>query len=439
MPSLENKINLYIAYDEADTEFKEELVEHLSFLRREGLIEIWHKQKIEAGENMEERRKQELDKAQVILLLISSDFVNSDEIYENEVVVSVERHRQERSRVIPVIVRECLWKTGLLSNLSPLPVGGKAVNNWQDRDAAFKNIVSEIQKVIAGFTLQEGELKFEPIIPNNQKSNKITFKKAIVPGLLALVIGFFAVFFGLYFNGPYKSDAIDRDKILEKLQGDWVNPKTTDNFIHRIILRGDTVEVYSLGNNEELYWGGQKLEIINPRKSRVQYNGFSFEIETMMSTYQDTLVESLVAIYSFDTTGIFNIRNSRLYKQETLSLIAMNMKINNPPLPSDTPVYVLNKEKLVNLNELEITPRMLIDNGALTKDTTQTKIRPEVVRDAQLRRAAYLNSFKVQPEINLNTNALSDTGTIKVKDNLFKEVIKPNPESEVKPQIIKRE
>ncbi len=440
MPPITDKINLFIAFSEADTEVKDELVEHLGFLRREGQIEVWHKQLIGAGENLEDKQKEALQKAQIILLLISSDYISSDEAFENEVKPAIERHQQGQSKVIPVIVRDCLWKTGMLSQLSPLPVGGKSVNQWQDRDAAFKNIVSEIQKLVARFREASGEAGNGSTIGVPQKPKGITFKKAFIPGIFSVAVGIAVIFIGLRIFSPMKIEETDDSKIIARLQGDWVNPKTTDNFIHRLTFWGDTVGVYSLGENEELYWGGQKLEIINPRKGKVNYKGFSFDLELVMSNFQDTLVESLVAIYSFDTSGIFNIRNSKLYKQETLELIAMQMKNNNDSSKTiDTPMFVLKSDKVVNLNELEITPRMIIDLGEIKSDTSPTRIKNQVVRDAQQRKANYLNNIKVQPQYNLSIPITSDTMNIIQKDKIIDRFIKPNQQTGVKPTVIIKE
>ena len=60
--------------------------------------------------NSPTRSTANLDAADVILLLISPDFIASDYCYEREMKRAMERHRKSEARVIPVILRPCDWK-----------------------------------------------------------------------------------------------------------------------------------------------------------------------------------------------------------------------------------------------------------------------------------------------------------------------------------------
>ena len=53
-----------------------------------------------------------LEKADVILLLVSADFLNSDYCYDIELRRAMERHEAGDAVVVPIILRECDWQGG---------------------------------------------------------------------------------------------------------------------------------------------------------------------------------------------------------------------------------------------------------------------------------------------------------------------------------------
>ena len=133
-----------------------ELVSHLYPLQRDGLISSWYDGQILPGEEWAPQIKQNLEQAQIILLLISKDFLNSDYCYEIELTKAIERHRAGTASVIPVILRSCLWDQvsigGFrLSDLQALPKDAKPISQWNDPDDAFtdvaKGLLDRIQQL----------------------------------------------------------------------------------------------------------------------------------------------------------------------------------------------------------------------------------------------------------------------------------------------------
>jgi TIR domain len=98
-----------------------------------------------------------LERADIILLLISSDFIASNYCYEKEMKRALERHNAKEARVIPVIVRDCDWDIEPLRKLQALPKAGKAVKLWPDKDTAWKNVAEGISRVI-------GEMKGDRLL-----------------------------------------------------------------------------------------------------------------------------------------------------------------------------------------------------------------------------------------------------------------------------------
>ena len=137
-----------IIYARKDKELVEQLDKHLTPLKRKELIEVWYGEMIEAGEVWDEAIRRQLDSAEIFLLMVSSDFISSQYIYDVELKAAMERQRRGEARVIPVILRSCMWQKEEFGVLQALPGNGLPVVKWGDRDEAFTNIVQGIQKVL---------------------------------------------------------------------------------------------------------------------------------------------------------------------------------------------------------------------------------------------------------------------------------------------------
>ena len=143
-----NPVNLFYSYSHKDEALRKELETHLAMLRREGQITSWHDSRIPAGEDWEGEISEHLNSADIILLLVSSDFLASDYCYEKEVTRAIARHRAKVARVIPIILRPCVWtKSQPLVNLKVLPTDAVPITRWADIDEAFLNVAEGISSV----------------------------------------------------------------------------------------------------------------------------------------------------------------------------------------------------------------------------------------------------------------------------------------------------
>ena len=143
-----NSIEVFYSYSHEDEELRQQLENHLSILRRQGVITDWHYRQIGAGREWEGEIDAHLNAAHVILLLISSDFIASDYCYDVEMQRAMERHEAGEARVIPVILRPVDWEAAPFSHLQALPIGVRPVTRWEDRDEAFADIARGIRGVV---------------------------------------------------------------------------------------------------------------------------------------------------------------------------------------------------------------------------------------------------------------------------------------------------
>ena len=139
---------LFFSYSHKDEGLRDELELHLAMLKREGVIEAWHDWKIPAGDEFDRSIADKLEKADVILLLVSPDFLASRDRYDKEMERAMQRHQEGSARVIPVILRPCDWKNAPFGNLLAAPTDGKPVTRWPDRDEAFLDLVKHIREAL---------------------------------------------------------------------------------------------------------------------------------------------------------------------------------------------------------------------------------------------------------------------------------------------------
>jgi internalin A len=148
-------VSMFISYSHKDEELKDKLKAHLSSLKRDELIRTWDDRQILAGSELDKEIAFYNENSDIIVLLISSDYINSDYCYSIEMTKALERHASKQAIVIPIILRSCDWKKTPFSKLKSLPRDGKAVTSWKNEDEAFTDIAVEVRTLIERY-LEQG-------------------------------------------------------------------------------------------------------------------------------------------------------------------------------------------------------------------------------------------------------------------------------------------
>lgn len=138
-------MQLFFSYSHKDEDLRDQLETHLAVLKRQGVIETWHDRRIAPGDDFAAAIDGRIDTADVVLLLVSPDFLASDYCYEIEMRRALERHEAGQTRVIPVILRPCDWHTNLFGHLQAVPKDAKPITRWPDRDEAFLDVTKAIR------------------------------------------------------------------------------------------------------------------------------------------------------------------------------------------------------------------------------------------------------------------------------------------------------
>jgi hypothetical protein len=137
-------VELFYSYSHKDEKLRDELAVHLSLLQRQGVISAWHDRNISAGSEWAKEIDQNLNSAQIILLLVSANFLASDYCYSIEMQRAIERHEAGEACVIPIILRPVEWSGAPFGKLQALPKNARPVTTWKEK--AFVNIVQGIRK-----------------------------------------------------------------------------------------------------------------------------------------------------------------------------------------------------------------------------------------------------------------------------------------------------
>ncbi|HYV47227.1 MAG TPA: COR domain-containing protein [Myxococcaceae bacterium] len=140
-------VQVFISYSHKDEVFRNELETHLTLLQRQGLISMWTDRRIAPGDDWETSIDERIATADIVLLLVSADFLASDYCYRQEMSRALRRHEAGEARVIPIIIRDVAWKIAPFAELQALPPD-EAVASAQNRDTAWRQVAEGIEAVV---------------------------------------------------------------------------------------------------------------------------------------------------------------------------------------------------------------------------------------------------------------------------------------------------
>jgi TIR domain len=165
----------------------------LSPLQRLRYITGWFYRDIQAGTDWKQEIEKQLDSANIILVLVSADFIASDYCYSVEMEQALEKHQAGTAYVIPIILRPVAWEETPLGELSALPTGKKPVTQWADRDEAWFNVVQGIRDVVRTLlpkhllSQQETSILYSPALRNElypKQAERQIQRPAVLPSQL---------------------------------------------------------------------------------------------------------------------------------------------------------------------------------------------------------------------------------------------------------------
>lgn len=142
---------IFLSYSRNNANEKKELIKHLSVLKDNGLIREWNDEDIIAGDFWEQVIIEKLNSADIVIFLVSAEFLASDYINKVELKYSIQRYNNNEVSIFPVILNHCLWEYTILKHFQVTPqLNGKIkpISEWPDKNKAFYIVSLELLKLL---------------------------------------------------------------------------------------------------------------------------------------------------------------------------------------------------------------------------------------------------------------------------------------------------
>ena len=183
-PADNQPVTVFFSYSHKDEELMEELATHLRILENQGIIRGWHDRKILPGQEWNREINKNLETSDIILLLISAEFLASKYCWDVEIKRAMKRHEDKEAIVIPIILSPCLWHSAPFGKLQALPKDGVPVldKSWHTTHDAFFNIAQGIQEAVKKITesiVEPPPITISPGYSQKQSKEQILFIKNV--------------------------------------------------------------------------------------------------------------------------------------------------------------------------------------------------------------------------------------------------------------------
>ncbi|HLO54437.1 MAG TPA: TIR domain-containing protein [Saprospiraceae bacterium] len=136
---------VFISYAEQDEEFRSQLNNQLTGFKRSGLIESWHDHKLTPDVEWQTKIVKEIDETDFLILLVSADYLATENIWERELKVALERANDptDNIKLLPIIIRKCDWQNTPLGQFNAIDI-----SNSVKTDEGYQKIASELKDLL---------------------------------------------------------------------------------------------------------------------------------------------------------------------------------------------------------------------------------------------------------------------------------------------------
>ena len=157
-------LRVFYGYSRQDEPFRAKLEAHLGVLHRLGLIEGWHEGATEPGREWAPAVRRRLEEADIVVLLVSADFLSSDTAWSVEMRSALQRHWEGLAHVLPVLVRPVDLIGAPFAELQSLPETGGSIATHPNEDEAWAEIAAGIRRIVTRLS-SAGPVESPPVRP----------------------------------------------------------------------------------------------------------------------------------------------------------------------------------------------------------------------------------------------------------------------------------
>jgi len=375
-------INVFISYAHEDIAYKEALLKRLKPLSRSGVLEVWHDGEIKTGEKWDDSIKAHLQQADIVILLISVDFIASDYIFEEELPTIITKKIANQLELVPIIVRDVNLADSSMSDFQCLPQDAekrlKPIVRWENEgaenevwvqiDEKIRAIIKEVQTKKAQSSIPTDiNLKFKLGRHHLVTCDRVDqFDEFMLQSKGPQKINYFYLFGQEYqsINGFF--ERIQNEKLGNLL--DYLNPD------HKSSRRVKAFEMtFELSKNREIY-----LENIYKSLMTSFYDSIDAYAPILEHTILDLLANSpkIAQLTGKDYLCILlTMSQEDWYKDITPDVVReVIQKFFNHPIPEDKPSILLFFGTTYEENDGEVEQEI----RAAIQDGEYLKILPEL-------------------------------------------------------------
>jgi hypothetical protein len=143
------KISIFISYSHSDKKWLERLQKHLKVLSKYfESVDYWDDTKIKGGDKWKKEIEEAIAKANVAILLVSTDFLSSDFITTDELPPLLRKAEEEGTTILPLIVSPCAFTMSEISDFQAVNSPEKTLADWGSDEAAIERTYLEVIKCI---------------------------------------------------------------------------------------------------------------------------------------------------------------------------------------------------------------------------------------------------------------------------------------------------
>lgn len=143
---IERNLNAFISYSHKDKKLKEDFFDHISPLVREDKLTLWNDNAIDLGSNWYDEIVDNLEKADLVICLVSSSFIASNFCYLEEFTKALDDHKKGLKKIIPIRLRSCFWDSLAISKIQSAP--SQWITSSENQDEAWTDVVMQISQYI---------------------------------------------------------------------------------------------------------------------------------------------------------------------------------------------------------------------------------------------------------------------------------------------------
>jgi internalin A len=136
----------FISYSHNDEKYKDEFQKWLGVLNWKDKIEIWEDRQILAGSDWDQSIKDNFESSDIIVLLVSIDFLASKYIKEVEFDRAMQRHETGDALILPILIRQCPFDLTPLKRLQMVTKNARPISDYDSRDDAWNEVIGKIKE-----------------------------------------------------------------------------------------------------------------------------------------------------------------------------------------------------------------------------------------------------------------------------------------------------